>query len=126
MDIPFVGPGRVNSMTAHQGPPAPLPPIPLLPEEQKARVAKIKEMTPAKVAPMACFLMSDRAADVSGQIFAVRKNEIFLFNQPRPLRSVHSGEGWTADEIAERAIPALKSQFTPLEVSADVFPWDPV
>ena len=95
-------------------------------EEQKARVAKIKEMTPAKVAPMACFLMSDRAADVSGQIFAVRKNEIFLFNQPRPLRSVHSGEGWTADEIAERAIPALKSQFTPLEVSADVFPWDPV
>jgi len=56
----------------------------------------------------------------------VRKNEIFLFNQPRPLRSVHSGEGWTADEIAERAIPALKSQFTPLEVSADVFPWDPV
>ncbi|WP_299565094.1 SDR family NAD(P)-dependent oxidoreductase [uncultured Sulfitobacter sp.] len=95
-------------------------------EEQKARVDKIKEMTPAKVAPMACFLMSDRAADVSGQIFAVRKNEIFLFNQPRPLRSVHSGEGWTADEIAERAIPALKSQFTPLEVSADVFPWDPV
>ena len=94
--------------------------------EQVARVEKIKEMTPAKVAPMACFLMSDRAADVSGQIFAVRKNEIFLFNQPRPVRSVHSGDGWTADEIADRAIPALKSQFTPLEVSADVFSWDPV
>ena len=94
--------------------------------EQKARVEKIKEMTPAKVAPMACFLMSDRSVDVTGQIFAVRKNEIFLFNQPRPVRSVHSGDGWTADEIAERAIPALKSQFTPLEVSADVFSWDPV
>ncbi|MGE3370875.1 MAG: SDR family NAD(P)-dependent oxidoreductase [Rhizobiaceae bacterium] len=94
--------------------------------EQKARVEKIKEMTPAKVAPMACFLMSDRSVDVTGQIFAVRKNEIFLFNQPRPVRSVHSGDGWTADEIAERAIPALKSQFTPLEVSAEVFSWDPV
>ena len=94
--------------------------------EQKARVEKIKEMTPAKVAPMACFLMSDRSVDVTGQIFAVRKNEIFLFNQPRPVRSVHSSDGWTADEIAERAIPALKSQFTPLEVSADVFSWDPV
>jgi hypothetical protein len=70
--------------------------------------------------------MSDRAADVSGQVFAVRKNEIFLFNQPRPVRSVHSGEGWTADEIAERAMPTLRSQFTPLEVSADVFSWDPV
>ena len=32
----------------------------------------------------------------------------------------------TADAIAERAIPALKSHFTPLEVSADVFSWDPV
>ena len=94
--------------------------------EQKARVEKIKEMTPAKVAPMACFLMSDRSVDVTGQIFAVRKNEIFLFNQPRPVRSVHSGDGWTADEIAERAIPALKSQFTPLEVSAEVFSCDPV
>ncbi|OZB20322.1 MAG: 3-hydroxyacyl-CoA dehydrogenase, partial [Rhodobacterales bacterium 34-62-10] len=94
--------------------------------EQVARVEKIKQMTPAKVAPMACFLMSDRAADVSGQVFAVRKNEIFLFNQPRPVRSVHSGEGWTADEIAERAMPTLRSQFTPLEVSADVFSWDPV
>ena len=31
-----------------------------------------------------------------------------------------------ADAIAERAIPALKSHFTPLEVSADVFSWDPV
>lgn len=94
--------------------------------EQVARVEKLKQMTPAKVAPMACFLMSDRAEGVSGQIFAVRNNEIFLFNQPRPVRSVHSGDGWTADEIAERAIPALKSQFTPLEVSADVFSWDPV
>ena len=87
---------------------------------------RVKKMTPAKVAPMACFLMSDRASEVSGQIFGVRMNEIFLFNQPRPVRSVHSGEGWTADEIAERALPALKSQFTPLEVSAEVFSWDPV
>ncbi|MAU51384.1 MAG: 3-hydroxyacyl-CoA dehydrogenase [Roseovarius sp.] len=94
--------------------------------EQQARVEKIKQMTPAKVAPMACFLMSDAASEVSGQIFGVRMNEIFLFNQPRPVRSVHSGEGWTTAEIAERAIPALKSQFTPLEVSADVFSWDPV
>lgn len=94
--------------------------------EQEARVEKIKKMTPAKVAPMACYLMSDKAAEVSGQIFAVRMNEIFLMSQPRPVRSVHSGDGWTADAIAERAIPALKSHFTPLEVSADVFSWDPV
>ncbi|MCR5860420.1 SDR family NAD(P)-dependent oxidoreductase [Mesorhizobium sp. J428] len=94
--------------------------------EQEARVEKIKKMTPAKVAPMACYLLSDQAAEISGQIFAVRMNEIFLMSQPRPVRSVHSGDGWTAETIAEHAIPALKSHFTPLEVSADVFSWDPV
>jgi len=94
--------------------------------EQEARVNKLKKMTPAKVAPMAVYLASDRAADVTGQIFAVRNNEIFLINQPRPIRSVHSGDGWTPEAIADHAIPALKADFMPLEVSADVFSWDPV
>tara|TARA_E500000318_G_scaffold107974_2_gene118037 strand:- start:9627 stop:10541 length:915 start_codon:yes stop_codon:yes gene_type:complete len=94
--------------------------------EQLARVEKLKQMTPAKVAPMAIYLASDRAADVTGQIFAVRNNEIFLVSQPRPIRSVHSGDGWTPEAIADHAIPALKADFMPLEVSADVFSWDPV
>ena len=94
--------------------------------EQAARVEKLKQMTPAKVAPMAVYLVSDRAAEVTGQIFAVRNNEIFLINQPRPIRSVHSGDGWTPEAIADHAIPALKADFMPLEVSADVFSWDPV
>ena len=94
--------------------------------EQEARVEKIKQMTPAKVAVMAAYLVSDEASDVSGQIFAVRNNEIMLMSQSRPARSVHRGEGWTPEAIAEHAIPALKASFVPLEVSADVFPWDPV
>ncbi|PCH67513.1 MAG: 3-hydroxyacyl-CoA dehydrogenase [Rhodobacteraceae bacterium] len=94
--------------------------------EQVARVEKIKQMTPAKVAVMATYLVSDAATDVSGQIFAVRNNEIFLINQPRPVRSVHRSEGWTPETIANHAIPALKSSFVPLDVSADVFSWDPV
>ena len=94
--------------------------------EQEARVAKLKQMTPAKVAPMVVYLISDLAAGVSGQIFAVRNNELFLMSQPRPVRSVHSADGWTAQRIADQVIPALKANFTPLEVSADVFSWDPV
>ena len=94
--------------------------------EQEARVAKLRQMVPAKVAVMAAYLVSDAAKDVTGQIFAVRNNEIFLIHQPRPVRSVHRSEGWTPESIAEHAIPALKSSFVPLEVSADVFSWDPV
>ncbi len=95
-------------------------------EEQKARVDKLRRMTPDKIAPVAVYLLSDAAAGVSGQIFGVRNNEIFLFGHPRPLRSIHRSEGWSAETIAEHAMPALKASFQPLDVSADVFSWDPV
>jgi len=93
---------------------------------QKARVEKLQRMTPDKIAPMVVFLAGDAATGVSGQIFAVRNNEIFLMSQPRPIRSVHRGEGWTPETIAEHALPALQADLYPLDVSADVFSWDPV
>ncbi len=100
--------------------------IPTNTPEEEARVKKLQQMTPAKVAPMAVYLASDRAAEVNAQIFAVRNNEIFLVSQPRPVRSVHRGEGWTPESIAEHAMPALKSSFHELERSGDVFTWDPI
>ena len=100
--------------------------IPAETPEQKARVEKLKRMTPEKNAPLAVFLASDAAKDVNGQIFAARNNEIFLFSQPRPVRSAHRAEGWTPELIAEHALPALRAQFLPLDRSGDVFSWDPV
>ena len=99
--------------------------IPTDTPEQQARVAKIQQMTPDKVAPLAIFLASDLAKDVSGQILAMRMHELFLFSQNRPIRTVHSGEGWTPQRIAEVALPAIRSSFTPNERSGEVFSWDP-
>ena len=100
--------------------------IPTDTPEQQARVAKIQQMTPDKIANMAVYLASDTASDVTGQIFAVRNNEIFLMGQSRPLRSLQRTDGWTPELIAEHAIPALKSDFYALDRSPDVFSWDPV
>ncbi len=100
--------------------------IPTGTPEEQARVERIKSMGAEKIAPLAVFLASDLAKDVTGQIFAVRKNEIFLMSQPRPIRSVHRSEGWTAAALAERMLPALKPSFYPLDRSADVFSWDPI
>lgn len=99
--------------------------IPTDTPEQKARIEKIQKMTPDKIAPLAIFLASDLAKGVTGQIMAARMHELFLFSQNRPVRSVHSESGWTPTKIAEIALPAMKSSFTPNERSADVFSWDP-
>ncbi len=100
--------------------------IPTETEDQKARVEKLKSMETAKIAPLAVYLASDASMEVTGQIFGVRANEIFLFSQNRPVRSVHRSGGWTPEAIAEQAMPALRASFTPLDRSQDVFSWDPI
>lgn len=99
--------------------------IPAETPDQQARVAKLKSMETAKIAPLAVYLASEASQAVTGQIFAVRANEIFLMSQSRPLRSVHRSEGWTPETIAEHAIPAMQAHFYKLDRSQDVFSWDP-
>jgi NAD(P)-dependent dehydrogenase (short-subunit alcohol dehydrogenase family) len=100
--------------------------IPAQTEEEKERVARFQQMTPEKIAPLAVYLASDRADGISGQIFAVRNNEIFLFNQPRPIRVMHRSDGWTPERIAEQLKGAFGPSLTPLDRSSDVFSWDPI
>ena len=95
-------------------------------EAQKARVLLLKQMTPAKNAPLAVFLGSDAARDVNGQIFVVRNNEITLLSQNRPIRSVHRGEGWSVETLRDHMLPALRASFYPLDRSGDVLSWDPI
>ena len=94
--------------------------------EQKKRVEGLKKLVPEKVAPFVVALCADEARDVTGQIFGVRNNEIYLFSQPRPIRSAHRSEGWTPESVLETALPMLRADFYALDRSADVFTWDPV
>ncbi|HTS41879.1 MAG TPA: SDR family oxidoreductase [Xanthobacteraceae bacterium] len=100
--------------------------IPTETEEEKKRVEKLQQMTPEKIAPLVVYLASDRAAGISGQIFSVRNNEIFLFNQTRPIRALHRADGWTPQKLAAQLKGAFGPSFTPLDRSGDVFSWDPV
>lgn len=94
--------------------------------DQEKRLEKAQKLSPETIAPVAVFLASDAARDVTGQIFAVRRNEVFLINHPRPVRSMHRGEGWTPETLADHMLPALKASLAPLDRSSDVFSWDPV
>ncbi|MFN0183344.1 MAG: SDR family NAD(P)-dependent oxidoreductase, partial [Aquabacterium sp.] len=110
---PFAWTRMIDSIPAHT------------PEEQ-LRVERMKKLVPERVAPLVVALGSDRAREVSGQIFGVRNNEIFLFSQPRPVRSAHNGDGWTPEGVLDAALPMLKSHFHSLDRSSDVFTWDPM
>lgn len=94
--------------------------------ESEEFLAKRREMTAAKVAPLAIFLSSEEASEVNGQVFAVRGNEVFLMSQSRPLRSAQRSEGWTTETIRSHLMPALKPSLYPLDTTYEVFAWDPL
>jgi NAD(P)-dependent dehydrogenase (short-subunit alcohol dehydrogenase family) len=99
--------------------------IPTDTPEQKKRVEGLKKLVPEKIAPFVVALASDAGAKVTGQIFGVRNNEIFLFSQPRPIRTAHTSDGWTPESIADRVFDQFANDFYPLDRSADIFTWDP-
>jgi len=100
--------------------------IPTNSPEEKARVDQLRAMTPAHIAPMVVYLLSDLAAGISGQVFGARRNEQILFGQNRAIRSIHNAEGWTPKGISEEGMPALTASFTPLDRDAEVFSWDAI
>jgi NAD(P)-dependent dehydrogenase (short-subunit alcohol dehydrogenase family) len=100
--------------------------IPQATEAQQARVEKMKRMTPEHVAPLAVFLASEEAKEVSGQVFGVRAKEIMLFSQMRPTSRIHHDDGWTPARLAEVFAGTLRHHLTPLETSPQYFNYDPL
>lgn len=100
--------------------------IPTETEAARIWVEKLKRMGPEKIAPLVAYLASDASAEVSGQVFGVRNDEIYLYSQPRPVRSIHRDGGWSVEEIAGRGMPALKKHFTPLDTAGSYFDTDPL
>jgi NAD(P)-dependent dehydrogenase (short-subunit alcohol dehydrogenase family) len=100
--------------------------IPTETTAQKARVEKIKKMSPAHIAPLAAYLASDHAGDVTGQVFGVRGKEIMLFGHMRPVMRTHHAEGWTVERLAEMFPGTLQHHLVPLDTSGQYFNYDPL
>jgi NAD(P)-dependent dehydrogenase (short-subunit alcohol dehydrogenase family) len=64
---------------------------------------------PEDVAPMAVYLLSDAAADVTGQVYTVAGSKVAVWAQPRELRTMYGAGRWTPQELAER-LPAAVGQ----------------
>jgi NAD(P)-dependent dehydrogenase (short-subunit alcohol dehydrogenase family) len=101
--------------------------IPVKDEASAQRVERFRtKMRADQVATFAVSLCSSKASHISGQIFGVRGNEVVVFDQPRPVRSVSRIDGWTPETLIEHGLPALAGGFTGLEATGGVFTWDPI
>ena len=101
--------------------------IPVQSEEMAQSFEKFRAgATAAQIAPVVSYLISDAASQVTGQIFGVRGNEIYLMSQPRPIRTLHNSDGWSHEALAATLYPALKSDLYGLEGSGEYFVWDPI
>ena len=74
--------------------------IPQGPRPQGIQITESTQIPgPEHIAPMVCFLASDAAANVNGQIFAVGGTRISLLSQPRPIRTIFKSGRWTVEEL---------------------------
>jgi NAD(P)-dependent dehydrogenase (short-subunit alcohol dehydrogenase family) len=77
---------------------------------------EIESGEPSAIAPMAVYLISDAAKEITGQTYTVVGPRISVWNQPRELRSMFApgGEEWTPAEIAEWLPKTVKFEEHPM------------
>jgi len=96
-------------------------------DEQAEYKARAMKVSPHHVANLVLYLCSDKAADVTGQIFGVRGREVYLFSQPRPVETITSTDGdWNVDSLADAVDGQLRGKFTDLATDLESFNTDPV
>ncbi len=101
--------------------------IPVTSDDMAEAFDKFRRNASAEqIAPVATYLVSAAAKDVTGNIFGVRGNEIYLMSQPRPIRTLHKGDGWTPEDLAQTLEPALRHDLYGLESSDGYYAWDPI
>lgn len=101
--------------------------IPVKDEAGAERVERMRNaMRADQVAQLAIALCADDASQVTGQIFSVRGNEVILFDQPRPKKSIARLEGWTPETLVSQAFPAMSADFFDTGATTSVFPYPPI
>jgi NAD(P)-dependent dehydrogenase (short-subunit alcohol dehydrogenase family) len=65
----------------------------------KAMVADPELMAPHKIAPLAVWLCSDAAKDVSGQVFEMHGDTVNRVDAPQPVRTAFRPGGWDLDSL---------------------------
>jgi NAD(P)-dependent dehydrogenase (short-subunit alcohol dehydrogenase family) len=68
---------------------------------------------PEDISPMAVYLLSDRASQITGQVYSVVGNKIAVWSQPKEVRSMYNDVRWTPEVIDERLMATVKTERLP-------------
>ncbi|MFB6352724.1 MAG: SDR family oxidoreductase [Halobacteriales archaeon] len=73
-----------------------------IPEEHRPDDWTREQMPPGKVAPVAAYLLSDEAEDITGCIVRSHGDMVGLISEPEIYRRAFRQDGWTFESLAER------------------------
>ncbi len=68
--------------------------------------AGLEQLAPDFVAPMTCYLASDHAWNINGQVFLVYGGTVALLSHPLPSRTIFKRGTWTLDDLS-KAVPEM-------------------
>ena len=75
---------------------------------------EIETGEPSDIAPMAVYLLSDKAREINAQIYSVVGRRISVWNQPKEIRTMFApGDAWTPAEIEEMLPNTIKQEPNP-------------
>lgn len=93
--------------------------------EQSQYKERALKIAPRFVANFVAFLCGSDASGVTGQLFAVRGREVFLFSQPRPLERFVMGESSSEKELNESFRAHFATKLTDLTTDLEAFNTEP-
>lgn len=80
-----------------------------IPEEKRPDGWTRERMPPGKVAPVAAYLLSDEAADITGCIVRSHADMVALISEPEITPAAYRDGGWTFESLADRFRDTLGS-----------------
>lgn len=95
-------------------------------DEQAVYKERALKISPKYVATVISWLCSDAASNITGQLLGVRGREVFLFSQPRPIRSFEIDQRhWSVDALAANSSRHFTEAFVEVVTDLEEFSSEP-
>ena len=102
-----IAPRALTRMTAD----LPQRPAQARPQQERPVGAGIQELAPDYIAPMTCYLATDQAWNINGQIFLVHGGTVDVLAHPLPQRTIFKEGMWALDELIQM-VPQMMEDIT--------------